>query len=316
MIGKNWKFDPKTLKIYNYVYWKGFYGRDNDALTLALRYFGGFYKRFWKIDDKSMRGVTHPFEAQIIDARSIATEKEVPGYGKVIHLEYQDAPYSSAYDLLKMVDENTIIGKAFLGSFGRGVELFNFSMSRIYDVDFMTEDDLLTLFRSDEFSHKPKEEELAGVWEGMLVSDSAITPRSQLFYFNYEDGELDMRYSFANILQGRSDVRITDSLFRPDDQTPLYDELRIVTPNLAVGRWVTEWSDEELLRPVIEDFKRYCPIPVSEEAESLLDKISRLSGLRDPRLPKELGLSFLGVEKYEKTGKTRIGLSYLLKKIG
>lgn len=315
VIGKNWKFDPKTLKIYNNLYWKGFYGRDNDALTVALRYFGGFYKRFWKIDDKTMRGITHPFESQIIDARSIATEKEVPGYGKVIHLEYQDPPFSSAYDLLKMVDENTIIGKAFLGSYGRGVELFNFSMSRVYDVDFMTEDDLLTLFRSDELSYKPSEEELDGVWEGMLVSDSAITPRSQLFYFNYEDGEIDMRYSFANILQGRSDVRITDSLFRLDDQTPLYDELRMVTSNLAVGRWVTEWSDEELLRPIIEDFKRYSPIPVSAEAESLLDKISLLSGLRGPRLPKELGLSFLGVEKDKKTGKTRIGLSYLLKKI-
>jgi hypothetical protein len=85
-------------------------------------------------------------------------------------------------------------------------------MSRVYDVDFMTEDDLLTIFRSDELSHKPKEEELEGVWGGMLVSDSAITPRSQLFYFDYEeDGDMDMRYSFANMLQGRSDVRITDS---------------------------------------------------------------------------------------------------------
>jgi hypothetical protein len=90
----------------------------------------------------------------------------------------------------------------------------------------------------------------------------------------------------------------------------------MVTPNLAVGRWVTEWSDEDLLRPIIEDFRRYCPIPVSAEAESLLDKIARLSGSRGPRLARELGLSFLGVEKDEKTGKTRIGLSYLLKKIG
>ena len=106
-----------------------------------------------------------------------------------------------------MVDENTIIGKALLGSFGRGVELFNFSMSRIYDVDFVTEGDLLTIFRSDELSHKPKEGELAGVWEGMLVSDSALTPHSQLFYFNYEDGDIDMRYSFANILQGRQMLR-------------------------------------------------------------------------------------------------------------
>jgi hypothetical protein len=90
----------------------------------------------------------------------------------------------------------------------------------------------------------------------------------------------------------------------------------MVTPNLAVGRWVTEWSDEELLRPIIEDFRIYFPIPVSAEGGSALDKIFQLSGLRGPRLPKELGLSFLGVEKDEKTGKTRIGLSYLLKKIG
>lgn len=315
VIGRNWKLDPKTLKIYNNLYWKPFYGRENNALTLALRYFGGFYKRFWKIDDKTMKEITHPFEPLLIDPRGIATEKEVPGYGKVIHLEYQDPPYSSAYDLLKMVDENTIIGKTFLGSFGRAVELFNFSLSRVYDVDFMTEDDLLTLFLNDKLSHKPKEEELAGVWEGMLVSDSAIAPRSQLFYFNYEDGEIDMRYSFVSMLKGKSDGSITDSLFRLDDQTSLYDELRIVAPNLAVGRWVTEWSDEELLAPIIEDFKRYFPIPVSAEAGSVLDKISQLSGLRGPRFPKELGLSFLGVEKDEKTGKTRIGLSYLLKKI-
>jgi hypothetical protein len=55
---------------------------------------------------------------------------------------------------------------------------------------------------------------------------------------------------------------------------------------------VTEWSDEELLRPVIEDFKRYSPIPVSAEAESLLDKISRFSGLRGPRLPKRIWIKF------------------------
>ena len=76
-----------------------------------------------------------------------------------------------------------------------------------------------------------------------------------------------------------------------------------------MGRWVTEWSDEELLRPIIEDFKRYCPIPVPAEAESLLDKISRLSGLRGPRLPRELGVSFLGVER-EMKKLERQGLGY------
>jgi hypothetical protein len=116
--GNNWNFNRQTLKIYNNLYWKGFYGRDANLMTTVLRYFGGFYKRFW-LQDNKMVGVTHPFEPQVIDAKSIASEKEVLGYGKVIHLEYQNFPYSTAYDLLKMVDENTIIvpGKMPLDQF-------------------------------------------------------------------------------------------------------------------------------------------------------------------------------------------------------
>jgi hypothetical protein len=38
--------------------------------------------------------------------------------------------------------------------------------------------------------------------------------------------------------------------------------------------------------------------------------------VRGIRLPKELGLSFLGVEVDEEHNKSRLGLSYMLKKIG
>ena len=44
-----------------------------------------------------------------------------------------------------------------MGPIGRGRELFNFSMSREYDIDFMTEEDLITLFNSQELSHTPSE---------------------------------------------------------------------------------------------------------------------------------------------------------------
>jgi choline dehydrogenase-like flavoprotein len=315
IVGKNWKFNPKTLQIYNNIYWKGFYGRDVDAITTALRYFGGFYKRFGYKNNR-IEGITHPFETQVINAKSIASEKEIPGYGKLVHLEYQDFPFSNAYDLLKVVDENTIIGKAFLGQFGRGRELFSFSMSKIYDVDFLTKQDLLTLFNSDELSHKPDEKELAGKWEGMLVSDSSLTPRSQIFYFDYEDGEIDMRYSFANMLNGRSDITITEnSIFRLDDQTPFHDEIRMVTPDFAVGLWVSEWSSGNILEPIIQDLQRYFPIIISNN-DVLKNKLSFLEQFYLPgiRVPKELGLSFLQVEENEQN-ETRIGLSYILKRI-
>jgi choline dehydrogenase-like flavoprotein len=314
IVGKNWRFYPEKLIIYNGLYWKGFYGIDNNMLTNVLRYFGGFYKKFWKEDETKYRGITHPFEAQLIDAKSIAIEREIPGFGKVIHLEYEDFPYSTAYDLLKIVDENTILGKAFMGPFGRGRELFNFSMSRVYDVDFMTEVDLLTLFNSKELSHVPSETEMKGVWEGMLVSDSAVTPRAQIFYFDYEDGQIDMRYSFANMLHGRSDISITDRLFRFDDQTPFHDEIRMVTPNLVVGRWISEWSSEDALKPYYEDFRRILPILIPHDIRSSFEKLSQMLPIRGIRLPKEFGLSFLGIEVDENKG-TRLGLSYILKRI-
>ena len=234
---------------------------------------------------------------------------------KLIHLEYEENPYSAAYDLLKMVNENTMLGKAFMGPLGRGRELFNFSMSRVYDIEFMTEEDLLTLFNTKELSRIPNEAEMKGSWEGMLVSDSAVTPRAQIFHFDYEDGLIDMRYSFANMLQGRSDIHITDRLFRFDDSTPFHDEIRMVTPNLVVGRWVTEWSSEDVLKPYFDDLRRILPVQISDDMESFFEKLSKGLHVGGLRFPKELGLSFLGIEENE-SKQTRLGLSYILKKIG
>jgi len=312
---KNWRFDPDTLQIYNNIFWKGFYGRDTNIMTMGLRFFGGFYKRFQKHNATSFNGVTHPFETPI-DAKNVATEVDVPGYGTLIHLEYQDRPFDMAYDLLKMVDENTILGKAFMGKFPRGRELFNFSMSRVYDIDFMTEADLRTIFYSDDLSHTPEGKEMVGRWEGMLVSDSAITPRAQIFHFESEDGQTNMRYSFANMLRGQSDLSISDSLFRMDDPTPFHDEIRMVNPNLVVGLWVSDWSNQNVTKSIVDDIKRYFPIPISKEKSSWLDRFSNVFSFRWPKLPEEYGLSFLNIEENKKENKSRFGLYFILKRTG
>jgi len=51
-----------------------------------------------------------------------------------------------------------------------------------------------------------------------------------------------MHYNFANLIQGNSDVSITSDIFRFDDFTPFHDELRMIRPDLVVGKWVIEWS--------------------------------------------------------------------------
>ena len=309
--GQNWKFDKDTLIIYNNLYWKGFYGRDADLMTTGLRAFGGFYKRFRKLNTESFSGVTKPFNVPVF-AKSLAKQKELAGHGKIIHLEYEDAPYNQAYDILKMVDENHILGKAFLGQFGRGQLLFDFSMSKTYHINFMGEDELSALFYSDEYSHTPTKDEMIGNWEGVLVSDSFVSPRSQLFEFDYDgSGQYQMYYNFSNIIRGYSEVSTDTDLFRFDDFTPFHDEIRMIRPDFVVGKWVTEWSLTQNNIFSIQELQTL--INSGASTIQILDSIYKIFNLRIPRLPQEIGLSFLNVENHPQKG-SRIGLSYILRK--
>ena len=117
------------------------------------------------------------------------------------------------------------------------------------------------------------------------------------------------------MLRGRADISISDRLFRFDDESPFHDDIRMVTPDLIVGRWATEWSSEHILKPYVDDLKRLLPVPISTQVESAYHKLQQFFPTRGVRLPKELGLSFLGVEVDKKTTHTRLGLSYILKRI-
>ncbi len=310
---ENWTFDEKTLTIHNNLFWKGFFGRDTDLMTTTMRSFGGFYKKFRKTDGGLIKGVTKPFEVPVF-AKSSAVEKVLPGHGKILHLEYEDVPFNQAYDILKIVDKDHIIGKAYMGSFGRGRLLFDFSMSKKYSIEFMGEDDLDAMFYDDDISHTPTKNEMVGKWEGMLVSDSFVTPRSQIFDFNYNgEGDYKMHYNFANLLRGFSEVTIREDIFRFDDFTQFHDELRMIRgrPDVVFGKWVTEWSLAVNNTATIADLYN---LILTGDTNKVLDTVSKIFNLRLPRLPAELGVSFLHVENDPQKG-SRIGLGYILRKI-
>ena len=78
---------------------------------------------------------------------------------------------------------------------------------------------------------------------------------------------------------------------------------------------MSDWSSENLLQPIINDLRRYFSIQVIEN-DILKNKLSFLGQFYIPgiRLPEQLGLSFLKIEK-NKQGETRLGLLYTLKRI-
>jgi len=227
-----WSFDKDTLMIYNNKHWKGFFPIDQQVAP--MRYFGGFWKRFFK-KDGMLQGVTHPYDAPVY-ADNIPQVIDHPRFGQVIHLKYTGSEYAMFYDLLKIVDKDTILGKAFLGIPPTGSQLLVFSMSRKYNVDFMTEKDHEEIFAKH--GRSPQTEEVLGRWTGRLVSDSALTPDVQVFTYTKDNfGKLQMQYVFGNLLSGISRVELTSDHMRMYDFTNWHDEVKMVTNDFMVGKW-------------------------------------------------------------------------------
>jgi len=259
--GENWSFDKDNLTIWNNRYWKGMFGNDSDPISTAVLYAGGFWKSFSERDN-TVTGVTHPYEAPVF-AKNEPIDVEYPGFGKVIRLKYLEPTFERFYDLLKFVDKDTILGKAFAGRDPpRGKQLLTFSMTRKYGVDFMTQDDFRTIFSTK--ARSPDFEEVLGKWEGRLISDSAHSP--VLFRFRYyrDQGQPKCDYNFAGALPGTSTIKITAQTMQMFDFTGqlFHDEIRMVRKDFMVGRYRTMGS------PIFKLFDR-APSFLMKEGDAL-----------------------------------------------
>jgi hypothetical protein len=239
-VSKNeWSFDKDNLMIYNNKYWKGFFPIDQDFN--AIRYFGGFWKRFYK-EDGVVKGVTHPYEVPSVFAPNLPEiQDNHRGLGQVVYLKYTSPEYSLFYDLLKIVDKDVVLGKAFLGVPPFGVQILNFSMSRNYSADFMTEDDHQTIYQ--EYAKAPSGSEVIGRWDGKLVSDSSLTPVTQEFNYTEDSaGKLQMEYTFGGLLRGISKVVLTEEQMNMYDFTNWHDEVKTIRSDFMVGKWCSPWT--------------------------------------------------------------------------
>jgi choline dehydrogenase-like flavoprotein len=256
----NWSFDPENLIITNNSHWKGIYPRDSDIRNTLTLYFGGFWKRFKK-EGNEVAGITHPFELPVFAANK-AYDQELEGFGKVILLEYTQPIYNLFYDVLKIVDENTILGKAFFGRPRFGREMLTFSMARKYPFEFMSEEDHEMLYMR---TKKPRRETLEGIWEGQLVSDSMWTQPVFRFkyYFDTDKKTLKNDYLFGNVLAGTAIVHEKEDHLEMQDVTGVFhDEIRQVNDNIIIGKYysqttqVLQWLPREGLSFLHVDLTR------------------------------------------------------------
>jgi cholesterol oxidase len=229
--------------IRNDTVWKGFFPRGHVLNRLSTDFHASFKKRFSKRPDGKLIGVTSDSD-ELINANNTLEEIKLAKRtgtlepGKYILLRYTDPQWAGFYDIFKVINDDLLIGRVYLGEYPRGVRLFTFPMVRTYGLDNMTVADHKTIWANASI---PTKEQLHGLWEMRMVANANNTGMVAYLKFDHKpDGRLEARYQFLGLFEGLADPSFGQEHFRMDDFTPFHDEIRFVNQDMLIGKYATD----------------------------------------------------------------------------
>jgi cholesterol oxidase len=296
--------DKGKLTIQNDTYWKGFFPKGHVLNAMSSAIFTGFKKTFRKQGNQYV-GITNDTDGRItahnsLEAITVTRQTGTLEPGQYILLKYLDPQWSAFYDILKPISEDLVIGRVYLGQYPNGIRLFTFVMSRKYGFAQMTVSDHSALY---ETGTVPTKEELDGVWQMDLVSNNNHLGRAAYLAFDLKpDGRLEARYRLMGLFEGMVIPSFAQDHFQLRDFTPFRDEIRKVTDDLYVGRYVTggiaglsaalNGPDLGVLHaaPNTNEFGVYYTL--SRTGDKALPTSPLLAPFLDARLPDGVGMTF------------------------
>jgi len=236
------RVDLAAGAIHNDTAWKGFFPKRHILNAMSSALFTGFQKQF-RLENGRYLGVTSDTDGRIRARNSLEEIKldKPEGTlepGRYILLRYLDLPWQGFYDIFKIVNQDLLIGRVYLGDFPNGIRLFTFPMARRYALAQMRVQDHQALF---EQAAVPTKKELAGVWRMDVISNA--NQAGGVAYLSFEvkpDGRLESRYQLMGLMEGLVMPSFTRDHFQLNDFTPFHDEIRKVSGDLMVGKWITD----------------------------------------------------------------------------
>lgn len=227
--------------IRNDTVWKGFFPRRHVLNQISTAFSTGFKKRFWRTPD-GILGITSDADGRI-NAKNTLEEVTISKRignldpGKYILLRYPDPPWNIYYDIFKVINEDLLIGRVYVGRFPKGVRLFTFPMVRTYGLDNLTVSDHNSLYEAGKV---PSKDQLNGLWEMRAISNGANTGVVAYLKFDLKpDGRLEVRYRFLGLLEGLVEPVFAPDHFQLNDFTAFHDEIRLVSEGFMVGKYTT-----------------------------------------------------------------------------
>lgn len=235
------QIDISQRTITNDNYWKGFFPKGHILNAMSSALFAGFKKEFRKEGDR-YTGITSDTDGRITARNSLEEihfDKPTGTLeaGKYILLRYLDIPWTGYYDVFKVINENLLIGRVYLGDFPNGVRLFTFPMTRRHAFSQMTVDEHRTLYQQ---GARPSAAELSGIWQMDVISNANHT--GSVAYLKFDlmpDGRLESRYQLMGLMEGLLVPSFTQDHFQLHDFTPFHDEIRKIDDNFFAGKYVT-----------------------------------------------------------------------------
>ncbi|MEZ5400317.1 MAG: GMC family oxidoreductase [Bryobacteraceae bacterium] len=300
--------DPAARRIRNDDFWKGCFPNGHLLNAMSSALFTSFKKRFFKQGGKFM-GVTSDSDGAI-DARNSIEEIELKKPagdlkpGRYILLRYLDPPWQGFYDVFRVINEDLLIGRVYLGAYPDGLRMFTFPMTRRYAFSQMTVEDHRSLYAS---AVVPTALELDGAWRMDTISNANHAAGvAWLAFENKPDGRLESRYQLMGLIEGLVTPSFAAGHFQLNDFTPLRDEIRKIDDELFIGKWVT--SDPALIHgslpvdlglfhrePAGPDGKSrwgFYYLLTRAEGAGRLSSSTILSPWLDHQLPRGVGMTF------------------------
>jgi cholesterol oxidase len=233
--------DLNAQTIRNDQHWKGYFPKGHVLNAMSSAIFTGFKKEFHKQGDKYI-GITSDTDDRI-HARNSLEEIEA-GHdtgtlepGKYILLRYLDPPWQGFYDIFKIINDDLLIGRVYLGEYPNGTRVFTFPMTRRYALTDMTVVDHAALFAK---GASPTPADLDGVWRMDVISNANhLGGVAWLQFSNLPDGRFEARYQLMGLMEGLVTPTFLKDHFQLTDFTVFHDEIRKAGDDFLVGKYVT-----------------------------------------------------------------------------
>lgn len=235
------EIDVAKGTIRNDAYWKGFFPQGHVLNAMSSAIFTGFHKEF-HADGSKYSGITSDTDWRLkarnsLEAIEVAHDaRGTLEPGRYILLRYLDAPWQGFYDALKVIHDDLLIGRVYLGNYPNGTRLFTFAMTRRYGLAQMTVDDHAALYAK---GVNPTAADLEGAWRMDAISNANHAAGIAYLQFRTKpDGQFAASYQLMGLMEGLVAPKFLQDHFQLTDFTPFHDEIRKAGPDLLAGKYV------------------------------------------------------------------------------